>query len=968
MRTRFFVFVILALTMIAGATSAADFVATPDGTAVAQKSNMPVIHNKLQADPTDFLGAMQAGGDYLRKAQADITDDNAENGTDPGDADLDDGGWMWIMGAGVYAHDNSASPTNIQGLTAMGLYHAYLATGDPLMFIAMEDAAEGMLLQPPPAVDSGTDVQYLLKLAALPGVSPANKVLYENGAKAIFDYRVADNGSATALAEATRDLRHGQGYDNGIIAWDISFWAVSAGMLDDVFGGYASDAAAIIAVMFDDAYNGSPGYYMPETAQNQGWDWGNSDYWWYNLGVCGLIRAFDATNLHTDKIPNLQALLLAGQYDDGAFSDQWGADPNQNDRSFQATANAAITLSNNLPVSHETQNALYKSGWWLSYWQDISGAYLYGDLTHIPQVGAEAFAGIAGAAALPVGADINTTFTLLDDPSMCGTKALTVDYSPNTGTPGLRGYELTFQVNGPVNAISVGDIADEGDLGALGLHQYYVLDNGDGTFTVVDALLGTTPGLLAAGDLFTVTVTSTGVDGDVDLEILSYKLRDPVNAEFYAMTWGAGWEFDCTAPDPVTDITATTANESITVDWTMVDDSDVDHYEVFRSLWYDGDNTYDSAYPEYDDLTNDMTPTRPASHAAASIVGGEWAFLNDVAVGTTTYVDGIVARGIYYYEVFAVDVAGNISDPAAANDRAMNYWLGDVNLAGAYDGLVNGTDIVVLGATFGYGDGDFDYNNEADVGPTDDMSGFGYPTTDSVVDFEDLMVFALNYGNVSKTAPSGSSLPVLTWELAESGAWELTLTEPCANLKGVHLTAALPTGMDVRIEAGELAGTQMLPVFVQNIDRRGLDANLALMGEGAGFVGAGVLLRVYVDDSVDLSDANIKVRGIDNNDLDANTGATLPTAFVLRQNHPNPFNPKTTISFSLPTERQVRLNVYALDGSLVRTLLNGSLDIGTHNVEWNGRDNNGQMAATGAYFFRLEAGPDSQVRKMMLMK
>jgi len=957
--------------MTVGVASAANFIATPEGPAAATKSALQVDSNKLQANPTDFLAALQAGGDYLRMAQADITDDNAGNGTDPGDVDPDDGGWMWVMGAGVYTHDGSASPTNIQGLTALGLYHAYLATGDPLMFIAMEDAATGMLAQPPPAVDSGPDMEFLLRLATLPGVSPANKTLYEAGAKDIFDYRITSyGGSATLLAEAIRDLRFGQGYDNGLIPWDISPWAVGAAMLDNVFGGYATAATDIVGVMFDDAYNGAPGYFMPEELQNQGWDWGISSYWYYNLGVCGLIRAFDATGLHSDKIPNLQALLLAGQYPDGAFSDQWGADPNQNDRSSQATANACITIVNNLPVVHDTQNALYRGAWWLSYYQDTSGAWLYSNLTHVPQVGGEALAGLAGAASLPVGADISTTFDPVDDPSMCGTKTLIVDYAPNVGTPGLRGYEVTFRVNGPVNAIDwLNDIDDAGDLGAVGAHQFYVLDNGDDTFTVVDALLGTTPGLLAAGDLFEVTVTSDGVDGDVDLEILSYKLRDPVNAEFYALTWGAGWTFDCTAPVAVTDITATTANESITVDWTMVDESDVDHYMVFRSLWYDGDNAYDSAYPEYDDLTNDMLPTREATYAA-TLASGEWTLLTplgtELPAGTTTFVDAIVPRGVYYYEVFVVDVAGNISDPALSIDRAMNYWLGDVFVP--FDGLVNGSDITTLGATFGFGDGDFDYNNEADVGPTDDMSGFGFPTTDSVVDFEDLMVFALNYGNVSKMLPAGSSLPVLTWIRAETGAWELTLTEPCANLKGVHLTAALPVGVSCRVEAGELAGMQTLPVFLQNIDRRGLDANLALMGEDAGIVGEGVLLRVYVDDSVDLSGVNIKVRGMDNSELDANTGTAMPTAFVLSQNHPNPFNPKTTISFSLPTERQVRLNVYALDGSLVRTLLSENMNIGTHHVEWDGRDEGGQMAATGAYFFRLEAGPDSQVRKMMLMK
>jgi len=91
---------------------------------------------------------------------------------------------------------------------------------------------------------------------------------------------------------------------------------------------------------------------------------------------------------------------------------------------------------------------------------------------------------------------------------------------------------------------------------------------------------------------------------------------------------------------------------------------------------------------------------------------------------------------------------------------------------------------------------------------------------------------------------------------------------------------------------------------------------------------------------------------------------------VLEQNLPNPFNPTTTIAFTVSDApgTRVELRVYAVDGSLVRTLLDGSTESGRCAVLWNGRDDRGRDVGSGVYFYRLTVGGESRTRKMVLLK
>lgn len=93
-----------------------------------------------------------------------------------------------------------------------------------------------------------------------------------------------------------------------------------------------------------------------------------------------------------------------------------------------------------------------------------------------------------------------------------------------------------------------------------------------------------------------------------------------------------------------------------------------------------------------------------------------------------------------------------------------------------------------------------------------------------------------------------------------------------------------------------------------------------------------------------------------------------PFQYPLLRNTPNPFNPSTTISFTLPAPSRATLAVYSLTGQKVRTLVSERMTAGSHSVVWDGRDERGVPVSSGVYLSRLEAGKAVSTTKMLLMK
>lgn len=95
---------------------------------------------------------------------------------------------------------------------------------------------------------------------------------------------------------------------------------------------------------------------------------------------------------------------------------------------------------------------------------------------------------------------------------------------------------------------------------------------------------------------------------------------------------------------------------------------------------------------------------------------------------------------------------------------------------------------------------------------------------------------------------------------------------------------------------------------------------------------------------------------------------SMPPNFELSQNYPNPFNPSTSISFDLPSQENVEITVFDLNGKRIQGMILGTLEAGSHSQSWNGLDEYGNAVSSGTYFYQVKAGEAVQAKKMLLLK
>ena len=96
--------------------------------------------------------------------------------------------------------------------------------------------------------------------------------------------------------------------------------------------------------------------------------------------------------------------------------------------------------------------------------------------------------------------------------------------------------------------------------------------------------------------------------------------------------------------------------------------------------------------------------------------------------------------------------------------------------------------------------------------------------------------------------------------------------------------------------------------------------------------------------------------------------SALPTQMKIVGNYPNPFNPDTTIEFTIPDAGHVSIDVYNIAGQKIRNLVSGHMEAGAHSLVWNGCTDAGELSASGVYIFRLEQGDSVLSHRMMMMR
>ncbi len=96
--------------------------------------------------------------------------------------------------------------------------------------------------------------------------------------------------------------------------------------------------------------------------------------------------------------------------------------------------------------------------------------------------------------------------------------------------------------------------------------------------------------------------------------------------------------------------------------------------------------------------------------------------------------------------------------------------------------------------------------------------------------------------------------------------------------------------------------------------------------------------------------------------------AAVPDEFSLGDNYPNPFNPVTSIQYSLREPAHVKMSIYDMLGREITTLVNEYQDFGFYNVRWDGTNHVGRKVSSGVYFYLVQMGSFKQIKKMVLLK
>lgn len=94
----------------------------------------------------------------------------------------------------------------------------------------------------------------------------------------------------------------------------------------------------------------------------------------------------------------------------------------------------------------------------------------------------------------------------------------------------------------------------------------------------------------------------------------------------------------------------------------------------------------------------------------------------------------------------------------------------------------------------------------------------------------------------------------------------------------------------------------------------------------------------------------------------------LPGIFQCLQNYPNPFNPVTTIEYTLPKTTEVKIQIYDNLGRIVKSLFQGYQQQGRHQIQWDGKNDQGQQLPSGIYYYQITADEFKEVHKMLLLK
>ncbi len=380
---------------------------------------------------------------------------------------------------------------------------------------------------------------------------------------------------------------------------------------------------------------------------------------------------------------------------------------------------------------------------------------------------------------------------------------------------------------------------------------------------------------------------------------------------------------------------------------------------------------YRKGFGDYPLYRAGAEPATPPSPPAAEADG--WTLTAVTAPGDY---DQPPARDFWYYVIFTEDPCGHVSAVSNRTSGTLDYLLGDVSdgaTACAGDNRVSGLDLSLLGAHYGELVIASDPLACVDVGPTTDFLVDSRPAPDGVLNFEELVLFAINFDpGAGLAAEADRPVP------AERNDVEVVVPEPPAAVGGSFVASVvLSAAGDLQAasvelaydparveplgaEGGELLGRQEARTLL--LAPRPGAVDLALLGRGLGLAGRGeaaqVRFRVKAAGAPGIALRRVQLRDVNGRPVQPGalrTAGPAPARAFLAASYPNPFAEELSVRFGLTRAGQVALAIYDVQGRRVRRLLEGHEAAGERALTWDGRDDGGLPVASGIYLVRLSA-------------
>jgi hypothetical protein len=452
------------------------------------------------------------------------------------------------------------------------------------------------------------------------------------------------------------------------------------------------------------------------------------------------------------------------------------------------------------------------------------------------------------------------------------------------------------------------------------------------------------------------------LDPGQGMKTVEYRLKDLANNT-------SGWfeaMIDFSSATPAAPVNATgVPGASVLLSWDAVPEAQLYHIRY----------NFANEYPLY----GSGPPPFPMTM-------GEGIFEADVA--TNSHIFEGPMDDLYAFAVWTLSNYGTWATVPNVEVMEHNYRLGDVmdqdENPGSDGCLSFDPEFVLLAVCYNTVFGDTYFNENFDFSPVDyDPTGIALPDGDN--DFDDLVIFALNYlwsrneenceglksgGGAATSVIADVTISAEIPAFARAGdEFSVPFSISEGGIAGFHLVFDYPDNIEVvSVNPGAAYDNTDKMFFYHDENAANLDISSVILSDGfdAGEI-AVVTFRATATGMINLEEKELDVRDWQNGKAEvsfdlAAKGGTLPTEFSLSQNYPNPFNPTTTIELAIPVAGQYKLTIYNVIGQVVKSY-EGFSDAGFVTFNWDASEQ-----SSGVYLYRVEAGSFSNVRKMVLLK